>query len=150
MTEDGRTRPLTCFSPSIRGGYASITAGAGTGRDAVGIQMDFLSGRGTHTCHVPGVEIDLHQGIALWSSFRVRNGQFGSCTITQKVEHGKFLWKGHAEAELVQVKGNVKNGSPSKLHSEKDASGKPLTQLVQLDWVFDKQFVPQTGDPRAR
>ena len=133
---------LSCFSPQRRDGYASITAGGVNGRDDISIQMNILSRAGTHTCHVPTVEIDFHDGTTLWTTFRVRNGQFGDCTITQTYENGHDIWKGHVIAHLVIVRGNTTNGSPSRLHSEKDSSGNPVTRAVDVDWVFDKLFTP--------
>ncbi|HTX75772.1 MAG TPA: hypothetical protein VMD29_06165 [Terracidiphilus sp.] len=143
LTEKGRAKLLSCFSPLIAGAYASISAGDGTGGAGAGVQMDILSRRGTYTCQVAGVVIDLQQGRQMWSAFRARNGEFGSCTITQSFESSPFLWKGHLEAELEIVKGNDEAGSPARLHSAKDADDLPLRRTVQLDWAFDKLLVPQ-------
>jgi len=133
---------LLCFSPEINGGYASIGGGGVNGNDDITIQMNFLARAGTHTCKTPMVVIDLREKAEMWSAYRVRNGQFGDCTITQSYEDGHRVWKGHALATLVIVKGDSKSGSPSHLHSEKDAFGNPLTRRLEVEWVFDRLLRP--------
>lgn len=128
---------LSCFSPEINGHYASISGGGVNGRDDVSIQIDFLSKPGTHSCKTPMVIIELHEGTDRWDAYRVRNGQFGDCTITQHFENGRALWKGHVAATLVVVRGDTETGSPSHLHSEKDSSGNPVSKSIQIDWQFD-------------
>jgi hypothetical protein len=128
---------LSCFSPEINGQYASIGGGGVNGRDDVSIQMNLLSKSGTHSCKTPMVIIELREGTERWDAYRVRNGQFGDCTITQQYEIGHALWKGHAVATLVVVKGDTETGSPRHLHSEKNSSGNPLVKTVQIDWEFD-------------
>lgn len=83
------------------------------------------------------VLIELREGAERWDAYRVRNGQFGDCTITQHFENGHALWKGHAIATLVIVKGDTAIGSPRRLHSEKDSSGNPLAKYIQIDWEFE-------------
>lgn len=135
---------LTCFSPEINRGYASIGGGGVNGRDDVSIQMNFLSRSGTHSCKTPMVVIEFREGPNKWDAYRVRNGQFGECTITQTFENGRWLWKGHASASLVKVRGDSENGSPRRLHSEKDRSGNPVTKTVEVEWVFDHLGSPTT------
>ena len=137
---------LSCFSPEINDGYASIGAGGVNGRDDISIQMDFLSRPGTHTCKVPMVLIEFREQAERWDAYRVRNGQFGDCTITQTFEDDHKVWKGHATGILVVVKGNTTSGSPRYLHSEKDSSGNPATKTVAVEWEFDRLFLP---DPRS-
>jgi hypothetical protein len=137
---------LSCFSPEINDGYASIGGGGVNGRNDIGIQMNFLSRPGTHTCRVPMVLIEFREKAERWDAYRVRNGQFGDCTITQAFEKGHKVWKGHATAILVMVKGNTTSGSPSYLHSEKDSSGNPVTKTLDVEWEFDRLFSP---DPRS-
>ena len=141
---------LTCFSPEINHGYASIGGGGVNGRDDVSIQMDFLSRPGTHSCKTPMVVIEFREGRNKWDAYRVRNGQFGKCTITQTFENGRWLWKGHAIASLVKVKGDSENGSPRRLHSEKDGSGNPITRTIEVEWVFDHLFSSATGSVPAK
>lgn len=136
---------LSCFSPEIHDGYASIGAGGVNGRGDIGIQMNFLSRSGTHTCNVPMVLIEFQENRNRWDAYRVRNGQFGDCTITQTFENDHKLWKGHATASLVIVKGDTATGSPRQLHSEKDSSGNPVTRTIEVQWEFDKLFTPNTG-----
>jgi hypothetical protein len=138
---------LSCFSPEINGHYASIGGGGVNERDDVGIQMNFLSRPGTHTCRVPTVLIEFREHINVWDAYRVRDGQFGYCTITQFFKKGHKLWKGHATANLVIVKGNVTSGSPTRLHSEKDITGKPLSRTIEIEWEFDRLFTPETRSP---
>jgi hypothetical protein len=135
---------LSCFSPDINDGHASIGGGGVNGRDDISIQMNFLSRAGTHTCKVPWVVITLRENRNSWDAYRVRNGQFGDCTITQTFENGHKLWKGHATASLVIVKGDTATGSPRWLHSEKDSSGNPVTRTIEVQWEFDKLFTPNT------
>lgn len=142
ISTDNIVGNLSCFSPEISGQYASIGGGGVNGRDDVSIQIDFLSKPGTHSCKTPMVSFELREGTDMWVAYRVRNGQFGDCTITQRFENGRALWKGHIAATLVVVKGDTKTGSPRHLHSEKDASGNPLTRSVEVKWVFDKLFSP--------
>jgi hypothetical protein len=137
---------LSCFSPEINDGYASIGGGGVNGRDDIGIQMNFLSRPGTHTCKVPMVLIEFRERAERWDAYRVRNGQFGDCTITQRFEEGHKVWKGHATAILVVVKGNTTSGSPRYLHSEKDSSGNSVTKALEVEWEFDRLFSP---DPRS-
>ena len=132
---------LSCFSPEINGQYASIGGGGVNGRDDVSIQMLLLSKAGTHSCKTPMVIITLQEGTKKWDAYRVRNGQFGDCTITQHYENGHTLWQGHAEATLVVVKGDTETGSPRHLHSEKDSAGNPLAKTIQIDWEFDRYSV---------
>jgi hypothetical protein len=129
---------LLCFSPEINGQYTSIGGGGVNGRADVSIQMNLLSKSGTHSCKTPMVIIELREGTEKWDAYHVRNGQFGDCTITQHYENGYGLWKGHAEATLVVVKGDTETGSPRHLHSEKDSSGNPLAKTIQIDWEFDR------------
>jgi hypothetical protein len=143
---------FTCFSPSIRDGYASIGAGGVNGRDDISIQMDILSRAGTYTCRVPSLDIDFQENHILWSAYRVRNAQFGGCTITQTYSGPghKLPWKGHATIELVIVKGNTTTGSPSKLHTEKNKLGKPITRRVEVDWMFDQLFTSSQDSSPAK
>jgi hypothetical protein len=137
---------LSCFSPQISNGYASIGAGGMNARNDIGIQMDFLSRPGTHTCRGPMVIIEFQEKAKRWDAYRVRNGQFGDCTITQTFEDGHRVWKGHATGILVIVKGDTTTSSPRYLHSEKDSSGNPVTKTLQIDWEFDRLF---SLDPRS-
>lgn len=137
---------LWCFSPEINDGYASIGAGGVNGRNDVGIQMNFLSRPGTHTCKFPMVLIEFQERAERWDAYRVPNGQFGDCTITQTFKKGHRVWKGHATAILVVVKGNTTLGSPRYLHSEKDSSGNPVTRTLDVEWEFDRLLSP---DPRS-
>lgn len=150
ISSPGITGNFSCFSPQISGGYASIGAGGVNGQDDVSVQMDFLSRAGIHTCRTPMVEIDLREPNKVWSTFRVRNGQFGDCTINQTYENGRKVWKGRATASLVIVNGDRKAGSPSKLHSEKDSSGNPITKTIELEWVFDQLFSLDTRPPSGK
>jgi hypothetical protein len=146
------TGNLSCFSPEIHGGYALIIGGGVNGRDDISIQMNFLSRPGTHTCGVPMVEIEFQEQTERWDAYRVRNGRFGECTITQTFEKGRKVWKGHATAILVVVKGNTTSGSPRYLHSQKDRSGKQLTKNVDVEWEFDRLFSlgQRSSDPSKR
>ena len=137
---------FSCFSPQISKGYASIGAGAVNGRNDIGLQMDFLSRPGTHSCRVPMVIIEFQEKTERWDAYRVRNGQFGECTITQAFEDDHKVWKGHVTGILVMVKGDTASGSPRYLHSQKDRSGKPLTRKFKLEWEFDRLF---SLDPRS-
>lgn len=83
------------------------------------------------------VIIELREGTERWDAYRVRNCQFGDCTITQHYENGHAFWKGHVEATLVVVKGDNETGSPRHLHSERDSSGNPVSKNIQIDWQFD-------------
>ncbi len=133
---------LSCFSAEINDGYASIGGGGVNGRNDIGIQMNFLSRPGTHTCRIPMVLIEFREKAERWDAYRVRNGQFGDCTITQTFEDGHKVWKGHATGILVIVKGNTSLGSPRYPHSEKDGSGNPVTKTVNVEWEFDRLFSP--------
>jgi hypothetical protein len=143
---------LSCFSPEVHGGYASIGGGGLNGRDDISIQMNFLSRSGTHTCAVPMVSISFQEHGASWDAYRVRNGQFGDCTITQTFESGHKLWRGHVTADLVIVKGDTKVGSPRRLHAEKNSSGQPIIRKLEVQWEFDKLFeqhsAPSVTGPR--
>ncbi len=150
ISTGGIAGDLTCFSPEINHGYASIGGGGVNGRDDVSIQMNFLSRTGTCSCKTPNVLIEFREGRERWDVYRVRNGQFGDCTITQTFEHGRWLWKGRANASLVKVKGDSENGSPRRLHSEKDRSGNPITRTVEVEWVFDHLFSPTTDSAPAK
>ena len=81
---------LACFSPEINGKYASIGGGV-NGRDDISIQINLLSKSGTHSCRTPTVIIELREGAERWDAYRVRNGHFGDCTITQHFENGHGL-----------------------------------------------------------
>jgi hypothetical protein len=129
---------LSGFSPEINGGYASLGAGGLISGKQVEIQIDFLSRSGIHTCKVPMVVVDFRESKSSWSAFRVGNATFGSCTIAQRFENGRTVWKGEMTAHLVRVQGDVENGSPRRLHSEKDAVGQPITKTIELSWELDK------------
>lgn len=137
---------VSCFSAEINDRYASIGGGGVNGRNDIRIQMDFLSRPGTHTCRVPMVLIELQEKTKRWDAYRVRNGQFGDCTITQTFKDDHKVWKGHATGVLVVVKGNTTSGSPRYLHSEKDSSGNPVTKTLEVEWEFDRLSSP---NPRS-
>src|SRR6266478_3464092 len=141
---------LSCFSPEIHGGYASIGGGSLNGSDEISIQMDFLSRSGTHTCKVPMVSIEFLKHREKWDAYRVRNGQFGNCTITQTFENDHKLWKGSITANLVMVKGDTDVSSPRRLHSEKDSSGQPITRKLEVRWEFDQLFKPHAAKGTSR
>lgn len=128
---------LPCFSPEVNGPYASIGGGV-NGREDIGIQINLLSKSGTHSCKTPMVIIELKESAERWDAYRVRNGQFGDCSITQHFENDHTVWKGHITATLVVVKGDTEAGSPRHLHSEKDSSGNRLSKDIQIDWLFDE------------
>jgi len=129
---------LSQFSPEINGGYASLGAGGLINGKQVEIQIDFLSRSGFQTCKVPIVVVDFRESNSSWSAFRVGNATFGSCTIAQRFEHGRAVWRGEMTAHLVRVQGDVENGSPRRLRSEKDAVGQPITKTIELSWELDK------------
>jgi hypothetical protein len=133
---------VSCFSPEINNGYADIVGSAVNGRDDVSIVMKFRSHPASQTCKLPLVVIDFREPGRVWSAYRVRNGQFGDCTIAQKFKEGHKVWKGHATATLVVVKGNTTSGSPRFLHTEKDSSGNPVTKTLEVEWEFDRLFSP--------
>lgn len=137
ISTQGLLGDFSCFSPEINDGYASIGAGGVNGRSDIGIQMNFLSRAGTHTCKVPTVLVEFRESHNRWDAYRIGNAKFGDCTITQAFENDHKLWKGHAIASLVIVKGDTAVGSPRKLHSEKDSSGNPVTKTIELEWEFD-------------
>lgn len=83
----------------------------------------------------------------MWVAGRVGNAKFGDCTVTQTFENGHTLWRSHASASLMIVKGDEAVGSPRKLHSEKDRSGNPITKTVELEWEFDQSFHPTDLSP---
>lgn len=132
---------LSCFSPEINGPYASIGGGGVNGRGDISIQINLLSKSGTHSCKTPMVIVELRESAERWDAYRVRNGQFGDCTIAQHFENDHTVWKGHITATLVVVKGDTETGSPRHLHSEKDSSGNPLSKDIQIDWLFDEYSV---------
>jgi hypothetical protein len=136
---------VSCFSPEIHDGYADIGGSVVNGKDNISIQMNFRSHLTSQTCKLPLVEIDFHEPGQLWSAYRVRNGHFGDCLITQSFEKDRKIWKGHATATLVVVKGNTTSGSPRFLHTEKDSSGNPLTKTLEVEWEFDRLFSPGSG-----
>ena len=138
ISTTGIVGDLSCFSPEIHDGYASIGGGGVKGQGNVSIQMNFLSRAGAHSCKVPTVVIELRDNLQTWSAFQVGHAKFGDCSITQVFENGRKLWKGHVVANLVIVKGDKASGSPRLLHSEKDSSGDPITRIVEIDWEFDR------------
>jgi len=140
ISTPGIAGEISCFSPEIHDRYASISAGGVNGRDDVTIQMNFLSRSGRHTCKVPTVLIDLQENRTVWSAYRIGSAHFGDCSITQIFENERKLWKGHAIARLVIVKGDTATGSPRKLHTVKDVSGNPVTRTVEVEWEFDQLF----------
>jgi len=150
ISTPGLAGDLACFSPEIHGRYASIGAGGVNGRDGVTLQMNFLSRAGTHTCKVPTVLIEFREDLDSWDAYRLGNARFGDCSITQTFENDNKLWKGHATASLVIVKGDTPTGSPRKLHSEKDSSGSPVTRTVEVEWEFDQLFTLNTGSPPTK
>jgi len=137
---------VSCFSPEIDGGWANIVGSVVNGRDDISIVMEFRSHLASQTCRLPLVLIDFHEPGEVWSAYRVRNGHFGNCTIAQTFDEGHKIWKGHATATLVVVKGNTTSGSPRFLHTQKDSSGNPVTKTLEVEWEFDRLFSP---DPRS-
>jgi len=129
---------LSCFSPELHDGYASIGGGGVSGRDDVSIQMNFLSRVGIHSCKVPTVVIEFRENRQKWDAYQVGHAKFGECSITQEFKNGRKLWKGHVVAKLVIVKGDTASGSPRVLHTEKDSSGNPIKRMVEIDWEFDR------------
>ncbi len=129
---------LSGFSPEVNDGQASIGGGGLINGKGISIQIDFLSQSGTHTCRVPTVVVDFRESKRDWSAFRVGSATFGSCSITQRFENSRGVWKGEMKAHLVHVNGDVENGSPRRLHTEKDASGQPITKTIELRWELDK------------
>jgi len=137
---------VSCFSPEIDDGWANIVGSVVNGKGDISIIMKLRSHLASQTCKLPLVEIDFHEHGETWSAYRVRNGQFGKCTIAQTFEEGHKIWKGHATATLVVIRGNTTSGSPRFLHTEKDSSGNPVTKAVEVEWEFDRLFSP---DPRS-
>jgi len=135
---------VSCFSPEIHDGYADIVGSVVNGRDDISIVMKFRAHLASQTCKLPLVLIDFHEPGQVWSAFRMR-GQFGSCTIAQTFEQDHKIWKGHATATLIVVKGNTASGSPRFLHTAKDSSGNPLTKTLEIEWEFDRLFSPGPG-----
>jgi len=127
----GTTRSLSCFTPIISGRYASIGMGDGN----VALTMNFLSRPHFHTCKSRAVTIDYHEGTTVWTSYAIGRWLFGDCRIQQTRSNG--AWRGHATAELVIVKGDQAVGSPTRLHTEKDESGRPLSKAIEVDWYFE-------------
>ncbi len=58
--------------------------------------------------------------------------------LHNSAKNGHTVWKGEMTAHLVRVMGDLGNGSPRRLHSEKDVSGQPITKTVELWWELDK------------
>ena len=82
--------------------------------------------------------VDFRESTITWSAFRVGTATFGSCTIAQRFENSLGVWNGEMTAHLFRVKGDVENGSPRWLHSEKDAAGQRITKTIKLQWKLDK------------
>jgi hypothetical protein len=99
--------------------------------------MNFLARAGAHSCKIPTVLIEFRENRDKWDAYQTGHAKFGDCSITQVFENGRKLWKGHAVASLVIVKGDTASGSPRFLHTEKDASGNPITRTVKIEWDFD-------------
>jgi hypothetical protein len=138
ISTPGIVGDLSCFFAELHGGYASIGGGGVKRRDDVSIQMNFLSRAGTHSCKVPTVLIEFQQNRERWDAYQVGHSKFGDCSITQVFKDNRKIWKGHAVASLVIVKGDTTNGSPRFLHTEKDSAGNPMTRMVEIAWEFDR------------
>jgi hypothetical protein len=136
VTIDGKTTIPPCFSGGVNGAYATILVGLNSHPDE-DIVFRFLARPNVQTCRTPvWVGIDYHEPTHIWTAYSSKTHEFGNCTITQQIS--KSMWSGKATAELISLKGDSKAiGSPTRQHSEKDVSGRPLIKRITIAWKFD-------------
>ena len=134
-TIDGRRIAVTCFSGEINGAYATVLVDPNSHPDE-SMVLRFLSRPRVQSCRTPvSVGIDYHTSARTWTAYSSATHEFGDCAITQRRTASR--WDGHLTADLVSLKGNTTTGSPTLLHSEADASGKPLSKRVDITWTFN-------------
>ena len=76
----------------------------------LGPQVDPLNRRVYEDSRSCWVVVASRESKRHWSAFRVGSATFGSCTITQRFENSRGVWKGEMKAHLVHG-----NEEPSKI-----------------------------------
>ena len=135
ITVDGKLKHFDCFYGRICGTEARVEAYPSENATE-SLSLQFLSHPRAQSCRVRvWVGVTYLEGTTMWTAYRQKGHEFGSCLIRQSKSSG--LWQGHATALLVVMKGNNPLGSPTRLHAQKDVSGKTLSKTIDVTWHFE-------------
>ncbi|MGA2628691.1 MAG: hypothetical protein ABSG54_00630 [Terriglobia bacterium] len=128
-----------CFAFDVSGGRASIFATDLNGKDIDTLTVLFPATVGNFRCssNSKKVLVDFVHRTTGWKAYWYRGWAFGDCALTTN-SIGEDHWSGAFTAQLVIVKGNTETGSPSRLHTLKDETGKPITLEVDFSGFLQK------------